>query len=257
MVTCRGVVLILSTARALAIGFSAIATTAACGTGSAGTSPSTPPPGWDGAVDALAQEVILSTSGPHEILLDSSAAGMHAEAPPQAPTGYMSGTGVGFLTCNYGSDCSDAHVEISEFRVWLQGSTGWALAQSGRVEGSVVPETLEGSGVDAGAVQGAGTVQLVQIPNDHTYLFYANQRFQPKEDFNGNFVVAITARVVGGSATTRYGLMAGINFFSALAGGVPVVGGLGRYIVLSSEPTTVGYTNVAPEALLSDPPAQQ
>jgi hypothetical protein len=127
--------------------------------------------------------------------------------------------------------------------------------------GSIEAESLEASTAMDPKLEGsndAGTVQELNVPNGKTYNFYVNARFQDPAGFNGNFVVAITARVAAGGPQVRYGLMAGINWFqSTINGAAYSGGGLGRYIVLSSTPTTVGYTNVDPEALLQDPPAQE
>jgi hypothetical protein len=248
--------------RVLGLGLSVSAATAACGTASSGGATAQ----GDGGVDALAQEVILSTSGKHEIELDPSqvpdfAWQYDAEAPNPSPHGFMSGSGVGFLTCDFNSDCSQARVEISDFRVWLQESQGtWVLAQSGAMGGATEAESLQASTAMYPDLESndAGTVQEVQVPSGKTYNFYVNARFQDPPGFNGNFVVAITARVVGSVTKLGYGLMAGVNWFQTTNNGAAYAGGgLGRYIVLSSAPTTVGYTNVDPQTLLADPPAQE
>jgi hypothetical protein len=253
--------------RALGVGLFALVSTASCGTaGSGGTTAPNPAGAWDGGVNALAQEVILSTSGNHEIKLDPTQVGgfswqYAAESPNPSPAGYTSGSGVGFLTCDLSADCTGASVEISDFRVWLQGSKGWVLAQAGAMAGNIESESLDGSTAMSPTIQNlddAGTVQQVQVPNRKTYSFYIQTRFDDPAGFNGNFVVAITAQVVGGGTAARYGLMTGINWYQDTGGGAAFMGGgLGRYVLLSSTPTIAGYTNVDAEMLLKDPPAQQ
>jgi hypothetical protein len=238
-----------------------------CGSSAPATSTGT---GWK-PVDALAQEVLLATTGMHQITLDSSVSGFTwqygAESPPTWQSKDMSGTGLGMATCDLNANGNlNVRVEVSDFRVWLRGAMGWALVESGMVGGGLDNEALTTSMGTADVRAGPAGAQQVKIPAHATYQFFPAGRFADPAGFTGDFVVAITARVVEDDpagnddrAAARYGLLAGLSWYPTMTspGSQPDGGGMGRYILLGPEPTTVGYTNVAPAALLADPPAEQ
>jgi hypothetical protein len=182
-----------------------------------------------------------------------------SNGPWPIPASYQAANGYGvvYLAEDEAPD-PNVKVNITSMKLWLKGSAGWVLAQSGPdVEGAAFVETFSDNGNLVVPIRSIPDgVQFDAPPAGHNLHYWVRDRGVVPAGFTGDYIVQQVAQLAGsGASSAKYGAATGMDWWvnswdSGLQGA-----GQGRMMELSDQPLLIGYTNMTRAALSASHPS--
>ncbi len=178
-----------------------------------------------------------------------------SQVPSSAPSGYTALTGWGIIYLSADSTPTSATFDITNFKVWMQASSGWKLNQQGSFSGAAYNEDFSGnSSVGISQQPITGGIRVGPIPSAHNFHYYFDNRALIPAGYTGKFVIAFSVKQNG---VGKYGSAAGGDWWLNLSASYPnnAAIGQGRMMALvNGSETLIGYTNMTLAQLTASHP---
>ena len=179
--------------------------------------------------------------------------------PWPKPASYQAANGYGVVyLANDGALQPDVKVNITDMKLWLRGSAGWVLAQSGPpIDGAAFLEDFSNNGSVGVPVRVIPDgVQFDIPPAGQNLHYWVRDRGVVPPGFTGDYVVQQVVQLTGsGASSARYGAATGMDWWVNTSDYGLEGAGQGRMLKLSLDPLLIGYTNMTRAALSASHPS--